>query len=261
MKNITLLISIGLILSTVNCFSNAGESNLEAINNQAGDGGNKAFVPPKQYCVKLESIETRGGWAGCTTTNTCWGGFNDYEPRNYGRMCTISSENQKLQSDNLSLTDKLSDCQDLWFVADDNPLAATSVVWVAGIVSSLFTGDTTTQLMQMYQGAADPPIIQRNAPHMIDKKFTITLNDYLNNKILLIFLPIIKDDNVTDDILSDPIKMVSEPDAKKHYPVITQISDKDVPTAGEYSIKQTFKRSGRTGEMDFNVKVTRDACP
>lgn len=253
-KRNLLLISI---ISIFNCFNNPSFDDFNELANSVNSTGTPTGSPvePKKYCVKLDTIRTSGTFSGNP--------LNDYEPRLYGRICAVSSEDPNLLRDDIDLEQMLSGCKNLWFVQDDAPFAAAWIVSAAGFVTDIFDDQDLQDIQAMYTDAAsNPATIIRETDHLQNTVAEISLQDYLNNRLLIVFLPIIKDDNLTDDILADTEQLNgTDVDGTEHYPIIIQTLNSELPTGGgEVTKTKILKHQGRTGTVQYKFKINRGEC-
>ena len=112
----------------------------------------------------------------------------------------------------------------------------------------------------MYQGSSNPPSIETNKMHLIQKGETLSLSDHRNHRLIVIFLPIIDDDNTTDEVLIDSHDIKNR-DYKDDYPIIVQALPSELPSSGDEIYKtQTLEAKGKSGKATFNFSFKTGAC-
>ena len=252
MKKLLTLIFIIFFLTTC-VFEQASESSYSDL--QKADASNLGVDLPeagynRKYCATLESIALAGDFETGTGK----------DPELYGRVCTSTSQDKLLLNNKLDLNSRLSACKDLWREYDDNVFAASWIVSLVSRVTDIFDNANLQAISKMYQGAKSPPKLKTNFNHLILKGQTLSLSDYKNHRLIVIFLPIIDDDSIRDEVLIDSHDIKNR-DHKDDYPIIVQALPSELPSFGDKIYKtQTLEDSKHGGKATFTLSFKTGAC-
>ena len=252
MKKLLTLIFIILFL-TMCVFEQASESSYSDL--QKADTSKLGVDLPeagynRKYCATLESIALAGDFET--------GAGKD--PELYGRVCTSTSQDKLLLNNKLDLNSRLSACKDLWREYDDDVFAASWIVSLVSRVSDIFDNANLQAISKMYQGDKSPPELETNFNHLILKGQTLSLSDYKNHRLIVIFLPIIDDDSTRDEVLIDSHD-IENTDHKDDYPIIVQALPSELPPFGDKIYKtQTLEDNKNGGKATFTLSFKTGAC-
>lgn len=205
----------------------------------------------RKYCATLETINLAGDFERSPT------GKN---PELYGRICASTSQDKLLLNKKLDLNSRLSACKDLWREYDDDVFASSWIVSLASRVSDIFENAELQAISKMYEGDKDPPTLKTNVNHLILKGETLSLTDYKNHRLIVIFLPIIEDDAAIDEVLIDSYDIKNR-DYKDDYPIIVQALPGELPSSGDEIYKtQILEDKSNGGKATFTFSFKTGAC-
>ena len=203
-----------------------------------------------KYCATLESIALAGDFERGPGKN----------PELYGRICASTSQDKMLLNEKLDLNSRLSACKDLWREYDDNVFAASWIVSVVSRISDIFKNAQLQAISKMYEGDNSPPTLATDRNHLIMKGQTLSLSDYLNHRLIVIFLPIIDDDTTADEVLLDSHDITNK-DYKDDYPIILQTLPSELPSSGDEIYKtRTLEDGKHGGKATFTFSFKTGAC-
>ena len=252
MKKLLTLIFIILFLTTC-IFEQSSESSYSDL--QKADTSNLGVDLPEagysqKYCATLESIALAGDFeAGLAKS-----------PELYGRVCASTSQDKLLLNKKLDLNSRLSACKDLWREYDNDVFTRRWIVSLASRVSDIFENAELQAISKMYKGDNDPPQLKTDLNHTILKGETLSLRDHRNHRLIVIFLPIIDDDLLVDEVLIDSHD-IKNSDYKDDYPIIVQTLPSELPSSGDEIYKtQTLEDKKHGGKATFTFSFKRGAC-
>ena len=252
MKKLLMLIFITFSLTTC-VFEQASESSYSDL--QKADTSQLGVDLPeagynRKYCATLESIALAGDFERSPL---------DESPELYGRICASTSQDKLLLNKKLDLNSRLSACKDLWREYDDDVFAASWIVSLASRVSDIFKNASLQAISKMYEGN-DAPELATDRNHLIQKGETLSLTDYRNHRLIVIFLPIIDDDRTTDEVLINSHDIKNR-DYKDDYPIIVQALPSELPSSG-YEIYKTqiLEDKNNGGKATFTFSFKTGAC-
>ena len=250
MKKRLTLIFIILFLTTC-VFEQASESSyLDLQQADTSKLGVDLSEASGKYCATLETIALAGDFER---------GTNE-DPEPYGRICATTSQDQLLLNDKLDLNSRLGACKNLWREYDDDVFAARWIVSLVGRVSDIFKNADLQAISKMYKGNNDPPRLKTNSNHLILKGETLSLSDYRNHRLIVIFLPIIEDDNLADEAWIDSHDIKND-DSKDDYPLIVQSLPDELPSSGDKIYKtKTLEDKTHGGKATFTFSFKTGAC-
>ena len=253
MKKLLTLIFTILFLTTC-IFEQASESDYSDL--QKADTSNLGVDLPeagynRKYCVSLETIALAGDFERSPL---------DKSPELYGRICTSTSQDKLLLNNKLDLNSRLSACKDLWREYDDDVFAGSWIVSLVSLVSNIFENPKLQEISKMYRKEVNTPELETDKTHSIQSRETLSLSDYRNHRLIVIFLPIIDDDRTADEVLIDAHDIKNE-DYKDDYPIIVQALPSELPFSGDEIYKtRTLKDKKHGGRATFNFSFKTGAC-
>ena len=249
------------------------------------DGNKNAsrhFSYPTQYCITLEKLNRFSRFdIGLLSGDD---GPAHSEP--YGHICAIRSSQLTANSKN-SISDYLTNCQELWSVKDNDPFSGYSdttqlLNWTGAPAAEMQSAALKTS--QFYNGGIADPDTLGDDRTLADIGGRTLIKGFdasaANDDIVLVFLPIVDDDGDADgrdDIIYPAPDTDVRPFAKigikkfanantsaQKYPALLHLKQSDLGILGKF-LDVTFKlergdadeKSSLSGRLTFEFKIKK----